>query len=96
MAESAPVSCRVRASWREHRERASGEWGSSTSTLWRWARVEAVAGRGLRSRGSRSRGTWCSAWLPRRHFIEHMVGDGVASLGSDFQHLQGIFGSRIL
>ena len=68
MMASAPASCRARAKWRECSERASEEWSSGASALKRQASVEEVVGRG-------------SAWSPHRHCIEHVAGDGVATVG---------------
>jgi hypothetical protein len=41
-------------------------------------------------------GVWCSAWSPRRHFIKHVVGDGVGAVGADFGPATGRFSERAL
>ena len=41
-------------------------------------------------------GAHCSAWLPRRHFCEHLAGDGVPELGCRFRHIPCRFGSGAL
>jgi hypothetical protein len=41
-------------------------------------------------------GVWCSAWSPRRHFIEHVLGDGVGAVGADFGPATVRFSERAL